>query len=76
MKKIILIIGGILTLVLSILWYKNIINEPLSAVGTGIVTLLCLVFIPDNNDNPNKTKIIQKHSGKGDNIAGNKIVKK
>ena len=75
MKKIILIIGGIITLVLSILWYKDVITEPLFAVGTGIITILSLIFIPDKDNNTNKTKINQKHSGIGDNVAGNKTIK-
>lgn len=76
MKKIILIVGSILTLVLAILWYKNIISEPIVAIGTGILTLLTLIFFPDNDDKSNKTKIKQKHYGKGDNVAGNKIINK
>lgn len=75
MKRIILIIGGLITLILAILWYKDIISEPLVAVGTGVITLLCLIFVPDN-DSSNNTNIVQNHSGKGDNVAGNKIIKK
>jgi hypothetical protein len=76
MKKIILIVGSVITLILAILWYKNIISEPLVAVGSGILTLLTLIFVPDNDDKSIKTKITQKHYGKGDNVAGNKIIKK
>jgi hypothetical protein len=76
MKKIILILGGLITLTLAVLWYTDIISEPLFAVGTGIITLLSLIFIPENENKTGKTKITQNHSGKGDNVAGNKIIKK
>jgi len=74
MKKTILIVGSLITLILAILWYKNIITEPLVAVGTGIITLISLIFIPDNKNNGNKKKVRQKHSGEGDNIGGDKII--
>lgn len=73
MKKGILIIGSILTLLLAILWYFKIVSEPLVAVGTGALTLVSYIFVPENSD---KTIINQKHSGNGDNVAGNKIIKK
>lgn len=74
MKKSILIIGSILTLGLAILWYFNIISEPLVAIGSGILTLATYIFATD--DKQFTKKINQKHSGKGDNVAGNKIIKK
>lgn len=76
MKKMILIVGGLLILILAILWYNDVITEPLVAVGTGIITLLSLIFIPENESKPSKTQIKQNHSGSGDNIAGNKIINK
>ena len=76
MKKFILIVGSIITLILAILWYGDIISEPFVAVGTGILTLLTLIFVPDNDVKPYKNKNTQKHYGKGDNVAGNKIIKK
>lgn len=73
MKKIILIIGTIITLILAILWYLDFISEPVVTIGSGILTLLGYFFIPEKNEKVKKT-INQKHSGPGDNIAGDKIV--
>jgi len=76
MKRVILITGGLITLLLAILWYYDVITEPLVAVGTAIITLVSLIFVPENKNNSSQTKITQNHSGKGDNVAGNKIIKK
>lgn len=75
MNKIILVGGSTLTLILAVLWYFDYISEPLAAVGTGIVTLLSYIFIPEENSKRKKI-IKQKHSGSGDNVAGNKIIKR
>lgn len=75
MKKVILIIGSIATLILAVLWYFNKVTEPLVAIGTGILTLLGYIFVP-NETGHTKTSIKQKHSGKGDNVAGNKTTRK
>lgn len=72
MKKAILIIGALATLILSILWYYGKVSEPLVAVGTGVLTVLGYIFVP--NDKKQNISIKQNHSGKGDNVAGNKIV--
>ena len=72
MKKAILIIGAVATLVLAVLWYFDKVSEPLVAVGTGILTVLGYIFVPD--EKIQKTKIKQQHSGTGDNVAGNKTV--
>jgi hypothetical protein len=72
MKKVILIIGAIATLVLAILWYFNKVSEPLFSVGTGVLTVLGYIFVPD--EKKHNTKIKQKHSGTGDNVAGNKTI--
>lgn len=73
MKKAILIIGAIATLILAILWYFDKVSEPLVAIGTGFLTVLGYIFVPD--ENKQSIKIKQKHSGTGDNVAGNKIIK-
>ena len=71
MKKAILIIGAIVTLTLAILWYFDIVSEPLVAIGTGVLTVVGYIFVPANN--ANKTTITQKHYGEGDNVSGDKI---
>lgn len=77
MKKIVLMIGSIITLSLAVLWYIGKISEPLVTVGTGVVTLISYVILPsENNNKPEKKIIKQKHYGKGDNVGGNKILKK
>lgn len=76
MKKVILILGSIVTLILAVLWYYGKVNEPIVAIGTGILTVIGYVLVPDESSKSTKTVIKQKHSGSGDNVAGNKIVKK
>lgn len=76
MKKTILIIGSIATLILSILWYFDKVTEPMVAIGTGFLTVLAYVLVPDGDNKATNTTITQKHTGKGDNVAGNKITKK
>ena len=73
MKKIILILGSIATLILAILWYFGKVTEPLVSIGTGALTFLGFLFVPDDKPK-SKTIIKQKHSGTGDNVAGNKII--
>ena len=70
MKKAILIIGATVTLILAVLWYFDIVSEPLVAIGTGVLTVVGYIFAPANN--AKKTTIKQKHSGEGDNVAGDK----
>lgn len=71
-KKVLVTLGILATLVLAFLWYKGYIDEPLYTIGALIVTLFIQFFISEDTDN---TKIInQKHSGNGDNVAGDKIV--
>lgn len=72
MKKAILIIGAMATLVLAILWYFGKVSEPLVAVGTGVLTVVGYIFVPD--EKKQNIKIKQKHTGTGDNVAGNKTV--
>ncbi len=67
MKKMILIIGSLLTIVLIILWYLEIISEPFAALGAAILTFFGYLFT-DNNG-----KIKQIHHGSGDIIGGDKV---
>jgi hypothetical protein len=67
MKNKILIIGGIGTLILALLWHFEIITEPLFAIGAAIITLIGFTFAPNS-----KTEIELKHEGQGDNVLGNK----
>lgn len=73
MKNIILIIGSLSTLILAILWYFNIVSEPIVSIGTGILTFISYILIPGEKEK-NKVSIRQKHIGQGDNIAGNKTI--
>lgn len=72
MKNVILIIGALTTLVLAVLWYYNVVSEPIVSIGTGILTVLGYILIPDKK----KSKIVvkQQHTGYGDNVLGNKTI--
>lgn len=75
MKKLILIIGGLITIVLTALWYFGIITEPAVALASAILTFLGYLY--SDKEKPLKiTKIKQIHNGEGDNVAGDKIIKK
>ncbi len=76
MKKIILITGGIITILLAFLWYFNVITEPVFTIGAGILTLIGYIFVDSEKPIKAVKKISQIHNGKGDNVAGNKITKK
>ena len=75
MKNFILIIGGLITILLSFLWYFNIITEPVFTIGSAILTLLGYLFIDKEKPIKKVKKIKQIHKGEGDNIAGNKTIK-
>ena len=73
----ILIIGGVVTIALVILWYFEKISEPMAALGSAVLTLIG--FIVSGNSEKKQTgdtkmKIKQEHSGEGDNIGRDKIV--
>lgn len=71
MKKIILIIGSLITIILAILWYIQIISEPIVSIGTGILTLIGYIIIP-NQEQKSEPAIKQEHKGQGDNVVDNK----
>lgn len=71
MKKIIGIVGSIITLILAFLWWNDIISEPFFAIGSAGVALIVLILMPNSNTD-STGDITQKHSGTGDNVAGNK----
>lgn len=74
MKKNILIFGSLVTIGLTVLWYLNIITEPVAAIGAAVLTFLGYLFA--GNDNDKTKKIKQTHSGSGDNVGGDKIINK
>lgn len=76
MKNTILIIGGLITISLTILWYFEIITEPVAAIGSAILTFLGYLFTDKEKPVKNEKNITQIHKGKGDNVAGDKIIKK
>ena len=75
----VLIVGGIITVILVILWYFEVISEPMAALGSAVLTLIGFMMSnnSDNGNKGNKTKInvTQKHSGTGDNVGRDKITK-
>jgi hypothetical protein len=72
MKNIILIIGGLITVVLTVLWYFEIITEPVAAIGSAILTFLSYLFVGNDKSVKKVKKIKQIHYGDGDNVGGNK----
>lgn len=77
----ILIIGSVITIILIILWYLEIIGEPIAALGGAILTLIGYILSNKESAKTKKynvgkksTKVTQIHSGTGDNIGGDKII--
>ena len=71
MRNTILITGGLITIILTVLWYFDIITEPAVAIGSATLTFLGFLF--STNDKKQK-KIKQTHFGEGDNVGGDKII--
>lgn len=71
MKKNILIVGALSTLILAILSYLEIVSEPIVSIGTGILTLISYLVIPSEKQ-ISEPLMKQEHIGQGDNIIGNK----
>ncbi len=82
-NKAILLSISIIVLVLSILWWYEIVNEPIVGIGTAILTVVGYLFLNVSKEKAHeggKLKksnryITQNHKGKGDNIAGDKIIR-
>lgn len=74
MKNIILIIGGLVTVILTVLWYFEVITEPVAAIGAAVLTFLGYLFTGTGETPKKVKKIKQKHFGSGDNVAGDKII--
>jgi len=75
----ILIIGSIITIILILLWYFEVIGEPIAALGGAAVTLIGYIISTKKSAQSNSkkkisAKINQTHSGKGDNVGGDKII--
>lgn len=70
-ENLILIVGIIVTAIFTLLWYFDIVQEPIIPICTSFLTFLGY-FVAKRKDS-NKTTIKQKHSGTGDNVAGNKV---
>ena len=73
MKNIILIIGGLITVILTVLWYFEVITEPVTAIGSAILTFLGYFFVGSDKSDKKVKKIKQVHHGNGDNVGGDKI---
>lgn len=76
MKNFILIIGGLITVILTFLWYYEIITEPVAAIGSAMLTFLGYLFVGSDNSGKKIKKIKQVHYGTGDNVRGDKITNK
>lgn len=76
--NIILIIGSIITIGLTILWYFEVIGEPIVALGGAVLTFVGYIVSGKTNVQSNNIKksstLNQTHSGSGDNFGGDKIV--
>lgn len=71
MAYLILIVGIIVTAIFTLLWCFDVVQEPIIPICTSFLTFLGY-FIANRKDS-NKTTIKQKHSGTGDNVAGDKV---
>lgn len=82
-KKILLIVGSSIVLLFSILWLLKIVEEPMVAIVSAIITILGYIISEKNQSKettfheskPNE-KITQIHNGKGDIVGRDKIVNK
>lgn len=77
----ILVIGSIITIFLIILWYYNLIGEPIAALGGAVLTLIGFLLSNDSKSSlelkdKKSNNIVQSHYGKGDNVGGDKIISK
>mgnify|MGYP000630278752 CR=1 FL=1 len=73
----VLIIGSIITIILILLWYFEVIGEPIAALGGAGLTLAGYIYsnkASTKNKREITSKINQTHSGSGDNIGGDKTV--
>lgn len=78
--NLILIVGSIITIVLTLLWYFEVIGEPMVALGGAVLTFVGYIVSGKTNTRNNNIKKVsstlnQTHSGSGDNVGGDKIVK-
>jgi len=75
----ILLAGSFLVIVAILLWYFDIISEPLAALAGALLTLVAYFLALKQNKSvenvPKKTSytIKQENTGKGDNIGKDKI---
>lgn len=79
----ILITVSIITIILTLLWYFEVIGEPIAALGGAVLTFMSYILSYKMNTDTKEeehstgkkpTIINQTHSGTGDNIGGDKIV--
>ena len=72
--KIAHVLLAVAMIVFAILWYIDLIAEPMFAI-LETTTGLILLLLPRNGGSDEKSNLIQQHFGKGDNVGKNKVTK-
>lgn len=70
MKSVVTILGAIITIFFAVLWWCNIVSEPLYTIVSGVATLIGHLLTPECKSSKD---ITQTHSGVGDNVGGDKV---
>lgn len=70
MKNMILIVGGVITILLAFLWYFDKITEPMFTICSAILTFFGYLFVNSDKKkkNPETTKMKQKSGSNSTNI--------
>jgi len=75
-RGVVLLIGSIIVVILTVLWWTNVVSEPFAALGGAALTFLGYLYAENDNataSNKDKFVVKQKHSGFGDNVGGDKF---
>lgn len=85
-KNSVLIIGSLIVAYYAYKWYDieqksgNLSFEPTVTLAAAVLTVLSYFLsgqsIKKEDSTSNNSKINQRHTGKGDNVAGDKIINK
>ena len=85
----VLVIGSIIVVIFTLLWAFQIVEEPIAALSSAVLTLVGYLLmlkqgnVKHKNEKPKEiqnshkssssSRITQNHSGSGDNVAGDKV---
>ena len=69
----ILIFGSLLVLSTTVLWYFDIISEPVAAIAGSLFTVLGLILARNQKGASAEKKVKQKNTGSGEIVGGDKM---